>query len=80
MGPEVGGSPETGDCSEKMQLAEALLAATEKHVKCLRESYRNMGIVSSEDYKAALHTCDELREASDSARDALEAHIREHGC
>jgi len=67
-------------CKEKASLVATYEEATRAHSEKLADLMRTMGTSSKEQYEAHYRMTEALRDEARMAREALEQHVKEHGC
>ena len=68
------------DCIEKAQLLRDYEAAASGYARTVTILSAYMPMVGGVEYRAIVDRSEAAREKTEAAREAFEAHIREHGC
>ena len=67
-------------CPEKLRLMEEYQAATAEFSRTLKVLNQKIGVLSGQEYEKIRKFTEQARKRSEAARQALDRHIREHGC
>ena len=80
MGPSLTPEVEPSPCAEKTRLLYKYDAVLAEYSRTVSFIYKRVGVLRKEAYREISDFTDDARLRCETARVALEDHIRQHGC